>query len=479
MSLPKTVYKTLEDVLGPENITDDPAIMEAYRTSVGYEVCAISPFYRPAAVVLPGSTEDLQAVVKICNRYRISFLAIGTGLGAWAIPSEPGMILMDLKRMNKIVEINEKNMYAVVEPYVTHAQLSAELMKRGLRHHSASVGGQTSVLANCLHCGNGFGSFGTSTNHRNLIAVEWVLPTGEVLRIGSPGMPKGEWFCGDGPGPSLRGIVRGFWGAMSGMGVFTKAALKVYHWPGPETFPHEGVAPSYDVKLPEDKFKAFTITYRDWESLAEAAHAISRAEIGIGVCRFPPSLAILSVSSNEEFWDTLSAGFLQTLKEFSPHLFAVLLGANSSRELEYQEKVLNKIIEETGGEIVELLNIPESNRQMLGEFIRPVFTFRGYRMAGRATSVRFGYESIDHAIAVAKSANKIYREYMDKGAPFVDIAGADMSWVNFVEHGHWAYCETGWAHAPFVEKGESESALINEEYYLRQLKDDISLKTYP
>jgi len=52
----------------------------------------------------------------------------------------PGIILLDLRRMNRIIEINEKNMYAVVEPYVISAQLQAELMKRGFHFNVKGAG---------------------------------------------------------------------------------------------------------------------------------------------------------------------------------------------------------------------------------------------------------------------------------------------------------------------------------------------------
>ena len=107
-----------EDIVGPENICGDPAIMPSYHCS---EI---------GAVILPKDTEEVQAIVKLCNRYKIDFTAMSTGFTGCHMPK--GSIYLDLRRMNHIIEINEKNMYAVVEPYVTSAELQAELMKRGL-----------------------------------------------------------------------------------------------------------------------------------------------------------------------------------------------------------------------------------------------------------------------------------------------------------------------------------------------------------
>ena len=103
--------------MGPENICDDPAIMPAYYNT------------EFAAVILPKNTAEVQAIVKLCNQHKLKFRPICTG---WTGMFPPGIIYIDLRRMNHIIEINEKNMYAVVEPYVISSELQAELFKRGL-----------------------------------------------------------------------------------------------------------------------------------------------------------------------------------------------------------------------------------------------------------------------------------------------------------------------------------------------------------
>ena len=110
-----------------------------------------------------------------------------------------GIILLDLRRMNHIIEINEKNMYAVVEPYVISAELQAELMKRGLNFCIKGAGTNCSAMLR----GHGHMDQTTSGDDRNHLAIEWVTPEGDIVRSGSLGSSD-EWFCGDGPGPSLR-----------------------------------------------------------------------------------------------------------------------------------------------------------------------------------------------------------------------------------------------------------------------------------
>ena len=160
----------------------------------------------------------------------VKYKAISTGYGSHGFPQQDGVILLDLKRMNRIIEIDAKNKFAVVEPYVVWAQLEAEALKRGLFTTPVQAGSQASVLAN-VTSGWGMNVMGNHGGHngRNCLGVEWILPTGELLRLG----PEDAWFCGDGPGPSLRGIMRGHCGAQGGMGVFTKVGIKLHHWPGP------------------------------------------------------------------------------------------------------------------------------------------------------------------------------------------------------------------------------------------------------
>ena len=85
--------------------------------------------------------------------------------------------------MNHIIEINEKSMYAVVEPYVVGAQLQAELMKRGMNCNIKGAGSNGSAILK----GHGHMDQTTGGDDRNYLGVEWVTPEGEIIRLGSLG----------------------------------------------------------------------------------------------------------------------------------------------------------------------------------------------------------------------------------------------------------------------------------------------------
>ena len=119
-------------------------------------------------------------------------------------------------------------MYAVVEPYVISSELQAELFKRGLNFCIKGAGTNCSAMLR----GHGHMDQSTSGDDRNHLAIEWVTPEGEIVKSGSLGSSD-EWFSGDGPGPSLRAILTSAVPPGTTPGVFTKAAVKLYHWSGP------------------------------------------------------------------------------------------------------------------------------------------------------------------------------------------------------------------------------------------------------
>ena len=109
MALNKEVYRELEDILGPENIADDPAILDSYAWRSGL-VAGLEKFVpRFEAVTLPKDTAEVQAIIKLCNKHGIQFKASSTGWGCYCDHTGPGVIKIDLRRMNRIIEINEKN----------------------------------------------------------------------------------------------------------------------------------------------------------------------------------------------------------------------------------------------------------------------------------------------------------------------------------------------------------------------------------
>ncbi len=375
MSLNKDFYKALKDVLGLEYISDDPAVLDSYMaiTSVNKDEYAT----RFEAILLPKDTEEVQAIVRLCNKYEVKYKASSTGW-QYCDPVAPGCIKIDLRRMNRIIEINEKNMYAVVEPHVIFAQLQAELMKRGLNCNVTGAGSNCSALPVAAHVNLGHLSQSGSFGDRNQLAIEWVTPGGEIIRLGTLGSSN-EWFCGDGPGPSLRGIIRGDTTPLGGLGVFTKAAQKVYHWPGPSVFPVEGSSPYYEINNIPSNFIIRYFSFPTVDLMIEAVQKIGESEIGFVLMGFNRAMLCANLTaSNEED--------AKLYKEIDVAVqgpgFVLALAGNSPRDFEYKKRVMFQIISETRGKSLELVENPKVGGGLLWSVIRISRSVRELKRAG-------------------------------------------------------------------------------------------------
>ena len=135
MSIKKEAYNVLESIVGLEHISDDPVICEAYRCGPGGYECGLG--YTkimtkvPGAVIMPQTTEEVQKIVKICNRYNVPYVPFSTGFcGPRSHCHVDNELLIDLKRMNHF-EIDEKHYYVVVGPGIVYSMLQEEVMKKG------------------------------------------------------------------------------------------------------------------------------------------------------------------------------------------------------------------------------------------------------------------------------------------------------------------------------------------------------------
>ncbi len=454
MALNKDIYRAFEDVVGPDNISDDPAILDSYAFRWGPEA---EPFaQRFEAVTLPGTTEEVQAIVRLCNKYGIQFKASSTGWGSLSNPGSPSVIKMDLRRMNRIVEINEENMYAVVEPYVISAQLQAELMKRGFNCNVIGAGSNCSAHPYAAHAGIGHMGETVSYRERNILGVEWVTPDGEIVKLGSLGSLD-EWFCGDGPGPSLRGITVGTVAPLGGLGVFTRAATKIYHWPGPPTFPVEGVSPNYaPTEMPENFFYRY-YWFKTPADMCEAQRKIGESEIAFEVMGFSPAMLASNMATNN---DEDFAYFQQFRKEVRGPCFQVILAGNSPEDFEYKKQVLQQIIDETGGKFLEEVEDPRIAGAIMWRSIRITASIREcFRAGGPFTAILGGTHPFAEEVRYLEAASQVKKGLIKKGL-LRDDGGSYLTWSH--EHGHLGHAEMLLQFHPTPETVEAVGNLMAE-----------------
>jgi glycolate oxidase len=419
--IPDEAYRELEEALGAENVSRDPAVLDAYAFQSFQNHSQDFPWIpRPSAVVLPASTAEVQAVVRTCNRHGLKFKALSTGWGAWAGPGEEGVVQIDLRRMDRILEIDEKNMYVVVQPYAICAQVQAEVIKRGLNLHIIGAGSNTSPLASATSF-DGYGATGLATGYsgRNLLALEWVLPDGEILRLGTLGSGQG-WFCGDGPGPSLRGLVRGWRGAAGGLGVFTACALKLHPWPGPQPGEIRGLTMGLQVEAPPN-LKFFQCVFPSAESYADAGYRIAEAEIGYMLCKHSQG-SMLAVLTPRLLRRLAGRTSLKAALNASAHQFQVILFAESEASLRYEEKVLRGIVEEAQGVLFDFSLLPPVHRMVWWNLLRNGLTPTAFRPVGGFTTTFGACEAWDHAVAQSAAGEELKRPFVAQGLFLDDLS---------------------------------------------------------
>ena len=142
---------------------------------------------RPAdLVVFPASTEEVAAVVCLCDEHRIPIVPRGGGTGytGGSVPSHGGVVV-SLERMNRILEIDEANLLAIVQPNVITGDLQDAVERVGLFYPPDPASLRQSVIGgNVAECAGGPRAFKYGTTKRYVLGLEAVLPTGEIVETG-------------------------------------------------------------------------------------------------------------------------------------------------------------------------------------------------------------------------------------------------------------------------------------------------------
>jgi len=214
----------------------NPSILHEFRAIVGergmisspeelhtYECDGLTNFrVMPRAVLLPNSAEQVQAIVRLCYREKIPFVArgSGTGLSGGALPVENGIVI-GLTRMNRILEVDFANARAVVEPGVINLDVTARIQHNGYFYAPdpssqsvCSIGGNVAENSGGAHCLK----YGFTTTH--VLGLEVVLPDGEMVHLGGKTL--------DTPGYDLAGV---FVGSEGTLGIATKIILRIVKKP--------------------------------------------------------------------------------------------------------------------------------------------------------------------------------------------------------------------------------------------------------
>jgi len=403
MSIPKEAYQALQSIVGPEWVSDDPAICNAdMKGGAGTGIRDIDSV-RPVCSIQPRTTEEVQGIVKIANRYGLLYSPTSTFFNADTAPHLKNTILLDLKRMEDF-EIHEKDMYVVSQPGVAFSMVQWELFKKGLFTFVPGSGSQCSVVANHIFCGDAPMGWRYGLGYRRILACEWVLPDGEILKLGTKSMID-DYFWGEGPGPDLRGLLRGTKGHSGGLGVVTKLAFKVFPFVPEMPWP-VGLGPHATYQLPESRFKIYNCRFPSIKQLADAVYELGKCEIGLVVMHVDPVFGYVARARGRGanvFWEEFTKA-KETLDVNQGWLRVVLCGFTSEKQLAYEEKVLVEVVTAHGATAKPARPFDETNLQSADAISA---NFVGRRFA----SILY-FESLDHCVKVGKENAERKKKYV-------------------------------------------------------------------
>ena len=185
-----------------------------------YECDALTHFkQRPLAVLLPESTEEVAACLRLLHAARIPFTprGAGTGLSGGALPPEGGGVLVDTSRMKRLIELSVVDRFAIIEPGLVNLRLSEMIAGSGLFYApdpssqmACTIGGNVAENSGGPHCLK----YGATTAH--VLGLTVVLEDGEIVEIGGPEAAV--------EGPDLVGA---FTGSEGTLGVVTRIVVRL------------------------------------------------------------------------------------------------------------------------------------------------------------------------------------------------------------------------------------------------------------
>lgn len=216
--IPKVAQKELSDLLGEKNVCFTRDLLSVYRAG-GWGTW-FHQSVAPHGVVQPETVEDVQAIVKIANKFKIPVLPVATGMEA--ICWEGGLVVDTYARMRKIHKIDIDSGYALIEPGVTNGQLLRVLRPQGFWVSFGSFPPTLSALSTQA-CSKTFTNI-IGKEDESVRGVEVVLPTGEIIRTGTAGLGF-DWWSQDRAFPDLTHL---FVPSTGTMGIITKAAVRIH-----------------------------------------------------------------------------------------------------------------------------------------------------------------------------------------------------------------------------------------------------------
>lgn len=217
-SISPQIIAAIESIVGKDNVLDEESILVEYGHDKTEDLV-----FLPDLVVKPGNTNEVSAVLKICNENKIFVTprGAGTGLAGGALPVQKGIIL-SMERFNKIINIDELNLQATVEPGVITEVFQNAVKEKGLFYPpDPSSKGSCYLGGNLANNSGGPKAVKYGVTRDYVINMEVVLPTGEIIWTGANVMKNSTGY-------NLTQLMCGSEGTL---GIITKIVFKLRGYP--------------------------------------------------------------------------------------------------------------------------------------------------------------------------------------------------------------------------------------------------------
>ncbi len=237
----------LVDLLGEEWVTDDPAFLAGYARDQAPMAMSYSHL-----VVLPENSDQVAGIYRICNECKVDVIPMGTGLTTMAlhIPMYGG-IIMDLRRMDKVLEVDGENCYMVIQPGVNFLVAQVEAQKVGCRVLNPSTSATAGVISNHAFCNINTLASKYGFGIDSIIDMTMIMPDGTVLKSGPSAYGAVKAHV-PGPGPDLASLFRYAYGTL---GTVTEMTLRIY----PEAEHIYQIFPAYEK---DDLARVIEVLYK-------------------------------------------------------------------------------------------------------------------------------------------------------------------------------------------------------------------------
>ena len=228
------LYQELASIVGAKYVSDDYAVLLPYTK----DMSSFPPGRPQGAVVRPSCIEEVVDVVRLANQTRTPVIPMGGKASLAGVPpGQPGRgIIVDMRRMDKVIEIDKVNMAVTAQAGITWGELASKVNEQGYEVHTAgsphfvdTIGGHLSGLP-----GGGFGFYGFSVgwNWHYILGIKVVLPDGTVIDTGtgegSLNTYRGHTWARAMHGPDLAGMFIGDAGIF---GIKVEATYRMFHLP--------------------------------------------------------------------------------------------------------------------------------------------------------------------------------------------------------------------------------------------------------